>query len=189
MKKYIWGNKWTLLALSAVLASMLLVGVSLAQSQTPPAVTPTVAPLTVTSTPVPPTVAPTPPTPMPSFWQRTAGDWVKFAGAITVAILGGAFGLWQLQKSHRAQRELEREKLTWEREKLQLEHELELERISKKAERERQLREAEVEEAARREVEAEAERARTAEEHAAAYRRRLISELCNLKILDRKSVV
>src|SRR5437773_1038992 len=122
-------NNWSILIVGALCASMLLVTVSFAQTQTPPVASPTavLSPSTLPSTA--PTVAPAvlaatalpaaTPTPNPGFLERTAGNWIGFAGALIVALLG----FWQWRRSSQLQRELEEKKLAWDREKLQWDRE------------------------------------------------------------------
>jgi HEAT repeat protein len=89
-----------------------------------------------------------------------------------------------LQKSLKAQQELEQQKQKWEREKIYLEGQLGLEVKTKEAEIDRKFREADAEKLAEREAKAEAEQALSFEGQASAYCNKLVAELRNLKILD-----
>ncbi len=151
-----------------------------------PISTPTASP-TTNATPAPSSSPSPSPAPKPGFLERTEAAWIGFGGVILGAILAGAFAFWRLQKSLKAQQTLEKEKQNWEIQKLQLEHQLELERMRVETDQERESREAELKEAERKKAEAATMQMRTVEQQAIIYRRKLVVELRNLKILDMSS--
>jgi hypothetical protein len=93
-------------------------------------------------------------------------------------------GYLQWRKSQRAQRELEDHKIQWDKEKLLLQAQFDLEKKHKELELEREQRKEEAEASVHEESRRVAEQAVRFEEQAAAYRMRLVAELKNLRILD-----
>ncbi|MGH3712303.1 MAG: NACHT domain-containing protein [Micromonosporaceae bacterium] len=118
------------------------------------------------------------------FWLTNAGALFGVLGAVTAALITGGFALWQVRRTHRFQAELEQQRREFEGQRLELEAHIDTERRR----RDEELQAAE----RRRRADAELQ-ARLAEEEAHAdeiqrqavrYRRAVIAELRNLKILD-----
>ncbi|MGH3655334.1 MAG: NACHT domain-containing protein, partial [Micromonosporaceae bacterium] len=109
---------------------------------------------------------------------------IALVGTVLSALIAGGFGFWQLRRSHRFQREMEEQRWEFDTQRMELEAQIDAER---------RLREEELL-AGEQRTQAEAElQARLAEEEAnaddlrrraVAYRRAVIAELRNLKILD-----
>ena len=90
------------------------------------------------------------------------------------------------QEKLESQQQLEQEKLAWECEKLTLEDETLQLKSDLKVEQQRQLHEAEAEEAAKRESEAEAIADRSIEEETEVYCEKVLADLRNEKIMELK---
>src|SRR5919199_3550808 len=90
------------------------------------------------------------------------------------------------QKLEQEKQAWERQKLTWEAEKFELEYDLKLERGRQEAELHKQLLEAEAEETATGEAEAEAIEERALEEEMEVYRDKVLADLRNEKIQEWK---
>ena len=110
-------------------------------------------------------------------------------------LIASGLGFWQWRRSQQATEALDRAKLQWEREKIGLEDQLTRERVNleDRLTRERarlddqqraDARRAKAEEAMQARLRQQMEDADSIGRQAIAYRRALVSELRNLKILD-----
>ena len=139
--------------------------------------------------------------PLAQCWRplpRSRGFLGQNAAAL-IALLGvliaSGLGFWQWRRSQQATEALDRAKLQWEREKIGLEDQLTRERVNleDRLTRERarlddqqraDARRAKAEEAMQARLRQQMEDADSIGRQAIAYRRALVSELRNLKILD-----
>jgi hypothetical protein len=122
-------------------------------------------------------------TPTPA-QSSLAGNWIAFAAALIAALIAAGVAVL----GHRRQRELQARNEALERELRERAEQFDREKID--LQRQTNLKQKEEEAGLQRKLEKaaaaedEAERFRTAEELAAAYRRKVIEALRNLKILD-----